>query len=114
MANTQTYSLWILLEGKPRPQHLRSLSFTTDTDPNLSDLAFRLGQILCRLASVDASDLELLDSDHTELPSGTTLRVMEQNTSDTNPLVVRYPLSETTGRSFYMHMFYLRSAKDPF
>lgn len=106
MANTQIYSLWILLEGKPRPRHLRSLSFTTNTDPNLSDLALRLGQILGPLASIDAFDLEFLDSDGTELSSGTMLRVMEQNTSGTNPLVVRYPLSETTSMSFlHAHAF---------
>lgn len=64
MANTQVYSLWILLEGKKRPQHLRNLSFTTNTDPSLSDLALRLRQILDQLASIDVSDLEFFDSDH--------------------------------------------------
>jgi hypothetical protein len=95
--NTQVYSLWILLEGKI-PRYLRNLSFTTDTDPVLSDLALCLKQVLDQLASIDASDLRFLDSDRTVLPSGSTLRVMEQNTSDANPIVVRYPLSEKTGR----------------
>jgi hypothetical protein len=109
MANTQVYSLWIILEEKSRPQHLRNLSFTTDTDPDLSDLALHLGQVLNQLASIDAFDLEFLDSNRTELRRGITLRVMEQNTSDKNPLVVRYPLSEKTGRPFCMHMFFLCS-----
>ena len=95
------------------PLHLRGLSFTADTDPDLSDLALQLGQILDQ-ASIRASDLEFLDSDLTELRRGITLRVIEQNTSDTNLLVVRYPLSEKTGRPFGMHMFFLRSPKDPF
>ena len=114
MANTQIYSLCIRLEGTPKPRLLRSLSFTTDTDPVLLDLALQLGQIFGQLAGIDISYLEFLDSDHTELPDGTTLRVVEQNTSYAKPLVVRYPLSKTTGRPFCMHMFFLRSAKDPF
>jgi len=61
-----------------------------------------------------SSDLEFLDSKRTELPSDTTLRVIEQSTSGTNPLVVRYLLSDTTGTPFCTHMFFLRSAKDPF
>ena len=107
MANTQVYSLWILLEGTTSPE-LLDLSFTT-ADPNLSHLARRLGQILDHLASVYASNFEFFDSDLTKLRRGITLRAIEQNTSDTNPLVVRYPLSEKTGGPFCMHMFFLRS-----
>ena len=99
MANHQIYSLWILPEGRKGPLRLRGLSFT-DTDPDLSDLALQLGQILDQLASIDAFEFEFLDSNRTELRKDITLTVMEQNTSYTNPLVVRYPLSEKTGRPF--------------
>lgn len=110
MANTQINSLWILLEGKERPRHLRGLSFT-NTDPDLSDLALQLGQNFQQLASIDASDLKFLDSERIELPSDTMLRDIEQSTSGSNPLVVRYLLSDTTGTPFCTHMFFLRSAK---
>ncbi|KAF8647101.1 hypothetical protein AX16_006935 [Volvariella volvacea WC 439] len=73
------------------------LSFDTQTDPDLSDLAPRLYQIN-ELANVSAFNLEFLNYENrTEsLPSDTVLGVVEQNTSGRKLLVVRYPLSNST------------------
>jgi hypothetical protein len=75
----------------------------------LSDLTLQLGQRFGSVASIDASNFEFLNSDRTELREDTTLKDIEQNTSATNPLVVRYPLSDKTSRPFRMRPFFLYS-----
>ncbi|CAB4442743.1 unnamed protein product [Rhizophagus irregularis] len=94
----QVYSLWILLEGHPRPILLDDIIFNLKRDANLSDLAPQLVNRFSELAQKNNLDLEFFNFDaRTEsLLLDTTLKAVEQDTSAGKPLVVRYPLTNNT------------------
>jgi hypothetical protein len=80
----------------------------------LSDLAPYLISKRNELASKCPDDLEFFNYDNRtkSLPRGTMLKTVEQDTSDTKPLVVRYPLSDNTSRSFFLaHIVYARAVR---
>ncbi|CAB4442668.1 unnamed protein product [Rhizophagus irregularis] len=85
----QVYSLWILLEGHPRPILLDDIIFNLKRDANLSDLAPQLVNRFSELAQKNNLDLEFFNFDaRTEsLLLDTTLKAVEQDTSAGKPLV---------------------------
>jgi hypothetical protein len=101
MSNHRTYSLWILFEGDTEPRPFRDLSFDTKRDADLSDLANHL-QGSVRLAGVPATEISFLtyDDRYKRLPHDTMLKDVEQSTSASKPLVLRYPLSDKLSKSF--------------
>lgn len=108
----QVYSLWILLEGYPRPTLLDDITFNLKRDANLSDLAPQLVNRFSELAQKNKLDLEFFNFDaRTEsLLLDTTLKAVEQDTSAGKPLVVRYPLTDNTSTSFFLvHISYART-----
>ena len=110
----QVYSLWILLEGHPRSILLEDITFNLKRDANLSDFAPKLINRFNELAQINELDLEFFNYDARtkSLRSGTTLKVVEQDTSDEKPLVVRYPLTNNTSTSFFLvHISYARTVR---
>ena len=73
----------------------------------MSDLTSHLIKI-DELAKVCAFGLEVLYYSRKSIPSNTTLEVLQKSTSAEEPLVVRYPLSNNTSRSFYFFLPVLR------
>ncbi|CAG8550308.1 1707_t:CDS:2 [Ambispora leptoticha] len=100
MSHSQVYSLWIFLEGHPEPSLLDDITFSLRREANLSDLAPYLISRINELAKVGAFNPRLFNYDNRidMLPAGTTLKVVEQDTSAAKPLVVRYQLSDNTSR----------------
>ncbi|CAB4373952.1 unnamed protein product [Rhizophagus irregularis] len=85
----QVYSLWIFLEGHPRPILLDDIIFNLKRDANLSDLAPQLVNRFSKLAQKNNLDLEFFNFDaRTEsLLLDTTLKAVEQDTLAGKPLV---------------------------
>ena len=67
----------------------------------MSHLTFHLIEIL-ELDKASAFGLEILYYSRKSIPSDTTLEFLEKSTSAQEPLVVRYPLSSNTSRSFFL------------
>ncbi|KAF0466809.1 hypothetical protein F8M41_026096 [Gigaspora margarita] len=86
--------MWILLEGHISPRKLKAdLSQVSD----LEDFKDVLKEIQV-LKNVEPDDIVFLNHDdrNTLIPPGTLLQPLADNTTDTKPLVARYPISDSS------------------
>ncbi|CAG8586142.1 7019_t:CDS:2 [Diversispora eburnea] len=82
--------MWVLLEGSQRAVKLKAdLSETKDLD----DFALILKREFEELEKVRPQDIVFLDSNNTSIRPGIDLKSLSDNSTDENPLVVRYPLT---------------------
>ncbi|RHZ87655.1 hypothetical protein Glove_33g80 [Diversispora epigaea] len=82
--------MWVLLEGKLDAVKLRAdLSESKDLD----DFKRILKNEIVLLKNVGPEDILFLDSNNTPLRPGIDLKSLSDNSTDINPLIVRYPLS---------------------
>src|SRR4051812_41313240 len=78
--------IWIYPEGAPRPIKLKA---DVSSVEDLNDLADVLTQEINVLRNVDPQQLVFLDNRNHPVDLGTYIALVE--TTDKNPLVVRYP-----------------------
>ncbi|CAG8653923.1 4416_t:CDS:2, partial [Diversispora eburnea] len=82
--------MWVLLEGSQRAVKLKAdLSEAKDLD----DFALILKREFEKLKKVEPEDILFLDSNNTPIRPGINLKSLSGNSTDENPLIVRYPLS---------------------
>ncbi len=90
-------TMWVLLEGKPRAVKVKN---NVTQIPELDDFPPVLKEEFNELRDVERSDIEFFSYDDyntlTPLPSDTPLTSL--TTTASKPLVVRYPLSNTSGK----------------
>ncbi|CAG8657943.1 552_t:CDS:1, partial [Diversispora eburnea] len=82
--------MWVLLEGSPSAVKLKAdLSEAKDLD----DFKSILKREFEKLKKVEPEDILFLDSNNTPIRPGINLKSLSDNSTDENPLIVRYPLS---------------------
>ncbi|RHZ69304.1 hypothetical protein Glove_284g64 [Diversispora epigaea] len=83
--------MWVLLEGDPDPDKLKAdISEVTD----LADFKSIVKNEFEPLKNVRSGNIVFLDSNNTPIRPGIDLKSLSDNSTDTNPLIVRYPLSK--------------------
>ncbi|CAG8653146.1 8983_t:CDS:2, partial [Diversispora eburnea] len=83
--------MWVLLEGDPNPDKLEAdISQVTD----LADFKRILKNEFEPLKNVRPQNIVFLDSNKQPLRPGIELKSLSENSTDINPLIVRYPLSD--------------------
>src|SRR5947199_6490537 len=94
--------IWVLLEGSLSPVKLK-VDITRVID--LNDLKeFLIREFSKELANVGLQSIVFLDSKNTQLSPGTGIRTLAATITDNNPLIVRYPLSDSISK---LHSFLL-------
>ena len=90
--------LWILPEG--RKSAIRCPSKYIEPDSELDDLASHLCKSQKYLKDIEPNDIEFFSYDDRVHPMGMGTPLSNLSTTDSSPLVVRYPLSESAGKPF--------------
>src|SRR4051794_27615575 len=103
LSDTRRYEPWILIENEQQPRQYR-FSFGPDTpEPNLDNLAVSLQAQKDSLKSVELGNILFLTSNDRVNPilRDTSLRELGSHNNAANPLIVRYPLSESKGKTIF-------------
>jgi hypothetical protein len=88
--------MWVLLEGSPSPLKLRA-----DITNNVSDLDYFkviLSSEFKVLKDVEPYNIVFLDNNNMPIRPGAKLQDLAEKTTDENPLVVRYPISDVNSK----------------
>ncbi|CAJ0640373.1 5658_t:CDS:2 [Entrophospora sp. SA101] len=99
---SEKLTLWILVEGSPRP-----IKFPVEwnTSPDLDDLAHKLCKEKKTFENVDPESLEFFNHDDRINPLRAGTLVTNLSTTDASPLVIRYPFSNSEDKIKYFYLF---------
>nr|CAG8444287.1 2486_t:CDS:2 [Entrophospora candida] len=90
---SEKLTLWILVEGSPRPMKF-PVEWNT-SPPDLDDLAHKLCKEKKTFENVDPESLEFFNHDDRINPLRAGTLVTNLSTTDASPLVIRYPFSNS-------------------
>ena len=91
--------MWVLLEGKQSPVEVDvNPSEYSSSRLTLNRLKPILKEEFVELRNVGKSDIVIFNNDDPYTPLDSGMILTEDKTSSKNPLVVRYPLSETSSK----------------
>jgi len=96
-------TVWILPEGQKRAVQYPKKNIQADS--NLDDLGSSLCERQKFLKNVEPGDVEFFSYDNRNEPlrGGTLLK--DLTTTDTAPLIIRYPVSDSDGKQAFSSIF---------